>query len=207
MTAAGGLFRPVIRGKGAIVKRATSQASSLTDLLDAWRAGDGAAYAPIFDQAYAQLKQIAAQRLQGAAATLSPTEMMHEAVLRVMDAQVQWQNRAHFFASMSLYMRSVLVDHVRSRQSDRRGGGALHVTLGQEEAGAESAIADLLALDSALTRLAALDERSSAVLHLTYFAGLDRHRIAEVLKVSVQIVDRELRFAKSWLNVHLGSSL
>jgi RNA polymerase sigma factor (TIGR02999 family) len=199
----------LFRGKRAIVKPTTSQASSLTDLLDAWRAGDGAAYAQIFEQAYTQLKQIAAQRLQGAAevVTLSPTEMMHEAVLRVMDAQVQWQNRAHFFASMSLYMRSVLVDHVRSRQSDRRGGGALHVTLGQEEAGAESEIADLLVLDSALNRLAALDARSSAVLHLTYFAGLDRHQIADVLKVSVQIVDRELRFAKSWLNVHLTSPL
>jgi len=185
------------------------QDSSLTDALAAWRAGDGAAYAQIFEQAYVQLKQIAAQRLQGAAevVTLSPTEMMHEAVLRVMDAGLQWQNRAHFFASMSLYMRSVLVDHVRSRQSDRRGGGVLHVTLGQSEAGAESSIADLLSLDNALSQLAALDARSSEVLHLTYFAGLDRHQIADVLKVSVQIVDRELRFAKSWLNVHLALPL
>ncbi|MBK8285992.1 MAG: hypothetical protein IPK97_14590 [Ahniella sp.] len=68
-------------------------------------------------------------------------------------------------------------------------------------------MADLLALDNALHRLEALDARSSSVLHLTYFAGLDRHQIAEVLEVSVQIVDRELRFAKSWLNAHLGTTL
>lgn len=183
--------------------------STLTSMLDAWRSGHDASFDRIFDLAYTQLKQIAAQRLRGqdGNATLSPTELMHEAVVRVMGANPQWQNRAHFFASMSLYMRAVLIDHARARQSDRRGGALLHVTLGQVDVGADSAIADLLALDEALNRLETQDARSSSVLHLTYFAGLDRHEIADVLKVSVQIVDRELRFAKTWLNAHLGTML
>jgi RNA polymerase sigma factor (TIGR02999 family) len=184
--------------------------NTLTQMLDSWRDGNDASLNDLFDLAYDQLKQIAAQRLRStdASATLSPTELVNEAVVRVMGATPQWQNRSHFFASMSLYMRAVLVDHARARQSERRGNGVLHVTLGHaRELGDDSAIADLLALDSALNQLEAQDARSSAVLHLVYFAGFDRHQIAEVLGIAVQIVDRELRFAKSWLNAHLGTAI
>lgn len=181
----------------------------LTQFLQAWEQGDGAAFAHLFDGAYAELKQVAAQRIAQVAgdATLTPTELLHEAVVRVMGSAITWQNRAHFFASMSIYMRSILIDHARARLSDKRGHGAMHVTLNRVEAGDESGIIDLLSLDAALNRLEQLDARSSAVLHLTCFAGLDRREIAEVLQVSVQIVDRELRFAKSWLNAHLDTRL
>ena len=182
---------------------------SLTTLLDAWRSGDGAAYSDLFDLAYAELKRIAAGRVVslGSAGTLSPTELVHEAALRVMEGDLHWKNRAHFFASLSLYMRAVLIDAARARMSKKRGGGLLRVTLGNAEVIAESGITDLLALDTALVTLEALDARSSAVLHLTYFAGLDRQQIAEVLDVSVQIVDRELRFGKTWLNTHIDSNI
>lgn len=179
-------------------------------MLGSWRDGNDASLGQLFDLAYEQLKQIAAQRLRSSdgSATLSPTELINEAVVRVMGANPQWQNRAHFFASMSLCMRTVLVDHARARRSERRISPMLHVTLGHaRDVGDDSAIAELLALDSALHQLEALDARSSSVLHLTYFAGLDRHQIAEVLEVSVQIVDRELRFAKTWLNAHLDTTL
>ncbi len=178
-------------------------------LLQAWRDGDGLAFGSIFEQAYAELKRIAAGRVQQVSgnATLSPTELVHEALLRVIGKDLNWENRAHFFASMSLYMRAVLVDHARARMSDKRGGGLLHVTLGKAEAGEESGMAELLALDGALNQLEALDPRSSAVLHLKIFAGMDRHQIADVLGVSVQIVDRELRFAKVWLSAQLESRL
>lgn len=187
----------------------TAETMSLTGMLQSWQQGDGAALAGVFERAYAELRQIAASRIRQVAgrSTLAPTELMHEAVLRVLEAPVDWQNRAHFFASMSLYMRAVLVDHARARLSDKRGGAQLHITLGKAEVGAESGIADLLALESALAQLETLDARSSAVLHLTYFAGLERREIAAVLQVSVQIVDRELRFAKSWLNTHLDTGL
>jgi len=183
--------------------------SSLTQLLQSWHNGDNASFDRVFDLAYAELRRIAAQRLRAAehGATLSPTELLHEAVVRVIGSKPAWQNRAHFLASMSLYMRAVLVDHARARHSERRDGGVLHITLSQVDVGMESSMMDLLSLDSALQRLQMQDERSSSVLHLSYFAGLDRQEIAEVLKVSVQIVDRELRFAKSWLNAHIGTDL
>lgn len=196
-------------GSHRIMRADMAENASLTALLQSWQQGDGASLNQVFDRTYAELRQIAVSRIRQVAgrSTLAPTELMHEAALRVLDASVDWQNRAHFFASMSLYMRAVLVDHARARLSDKRGGAQLHVTLDGADVGAESGIADLLALEDALNRLETLDRRSSAVLHLTYFAGLNRHEIADVLKVSVQIVDRELRFAKSWLNTHLDTVL
>jgi RNA polymerase sigma factor (TIGR02999 family) len=182
---------------------------SLTILLQAWREGDGSAYASLFEGAYAELKQIASQRIGvgQASDTLSPTALVNEAVVRVMGSQLRWEDRNHFFASMSLYMRTILIDHARARLSDKRGGKALHLTLDHIELGEESQILDLLALDSALRKLESLDPRSSSVLHLTYFAGMGRQQIAELLSVSVQVVDRELRFSKTWLNTHIDAKL
>jgi len=192
---------------GGAMRPSTASASGqlpLTQWLQSWQAGNAEAFSSLFEQTYTELRQIAAMRIARVAggATLSPTELLHEAVLRVIGGAVTWQNRAHFFASMSVYMRAVLVDHARARFSDKRGAGAVHVTLAGAEQGEESGIVDLLALDQALSQLEALDARSSAVLHLSLFAGLSRHEIAEVMGVSVQIVDRELRFAKSWLHHH-----
>ncbi len=188
----------------ALMTASASLQLPLTQWLQSWQQGNADAFASVFEQAYAELRQIAAMRIAKVAgdATLSPTELLHEAVLRVIGSKVTWQNRAHFFASMSVYMRAVLVDHARARLSDKRGGGAVHVTLERAESGEASGIVDLLALDQALRQLEQLDARSSAVLHLTLFAGLARNEIADVLNVSVQIVDRELRFAKSWLHHH-----
>jgi RNA polymerase sigma factor (TIGR02999 family) len=178
----------------------------LTDLLLSWKRGEGAAFAQVIDQVYAQLKLIAAQRLRqsGSDLTLTPTELLHDAVLRVADAPMDWKNRAHFFASMSLFIRSALVDHARARQAAKRGGRPVHVTLSHADAGEPSIAADLLALDQALTRLEHLDARGSHVLHLTHFAGLDRQQIAEVLDVSLATVDRDLRFTRAWLREELG---
>ncbi len=181
--------------------------SSLTTRLAAWQAGQDAASQQVFELAYAQLRQIASQRLRSQSANLSPTELIHEAVVRVLGAEPHWNDRAHFFASMSLYMRAALIDHVRAQASDRRGGAALHVTLSNAEVGEESVIGDLLAIDRALSELEAQDPRSAAVLHLNCFAGLQRHEIADVMNVSVQIVDRELRFARTWLNTQLDTRL
>jgi RNA polymerase sigma factor (TIGR02999 family) len=182
---------------------------SLTVLLEAWRKGEGAVFGVLFDQAYAELRRIARQRIgsMGSDLTLSPTELVHEAVLRVMKNDQQWQDGNHFFASLSLYMRAVLVDRARARASLKRGGGATHLALSQVELGGDSGSLDLLALNSALGRLESLDPRAGAVLHLTCFAGLKRQQIAEVLGVSVQIVDRELRFAKSWLVNNLETEM
>ena len=179
--------------------------ASLTELLQSWQHGDGAAFARVFEQVYGDLREIAAQRLRqhGGAHTLAPTELLHEAVLRIVDAPMNWKNRAHFFAVMSLYIRSALVDHARARSAQKRGGAAINVTLTQADVGEESMVADLLSLDQALRKLEALDPRSSEVLHLSYFAGLDREQIVDVLQVSMSTVDRELRFARAWLSREL----
>lgn len=180
----------------------------LTELLDAWRAGDGSALSGLFNEAYAELRAIAAARLSRTGpVTFSPTELLNESVVRVLNSGVTWQNRAHFMASMSLHMRTVLVDQVRARSAERRGGDIARVSLSAAIQGEESAIADLLALDQALRKLEDLDPRGAAVLQLTCFAGLGRHEIAEVLQISVQAVDREWRFAKSWLNLQLETRL
>jgi len=183
-----------------------SGAPALTDLLESWQRGEGAAFSKLFELAYDELKQIAAQRLRqaGSDLTLTPTVLLHEAYLRVAGKSLDWDNRAHFFASMSLYIRSALVDHARARQSAKRGGADLRISLSDGQLGEESMVADLLALDQALTRLAGLDPRCAEVLHLTHFAGLDREQITVVLGVSLSSVDRDLRFARAWLREELA---
>ncbi len=180
---------------------------SLTSLIESWREGQDSARKQLFEAAYLQLKEIATKHLRFEHGLLSPTELLHEAALCVLDRVPEWHDRAHFFASMSLYMRGVLIDHARMRASERRGQGALHVSLSHAELGAESPIADLLALDQALQLLEQRDTRCAAVLHLSIFAGLGRTEIAGLLDVSVQIVDRELRFARTWLSAQLGTQL
>lgn len=178
---------------------------SLTDLLQSWRQGSGTAFGDLLDRVYDQLRAIAARRLgQGGggrgAATLSPTELVHEALLGVMPARREFRNRVHFFATVSLAIRSILVDHARARSAGKRGDGWVRVPLSGLDVGEEEAIVDLLAIEEALTRLEAMDPRCGRVLHLTCYGGLTREEIAGLLGISVPTVDRELRFARSWLN-------
>jgi RNA polymerase sigma factor (TIGR02999 family) len=182
-----------------------ASAEGLTELLESWREGEGAAFARAFSLAYDELKQIAAQRLRqsGRGLTLTPTVLLHEAYLRVAGAPLDFRNRAHFFASMSLYIRSTLVDHARARQAAKRGGGEVQVSLSEALGVEESMVADVLALDQILAQLATLDQRCADVLHLNCFAGLDRQQIADVLQVSLATVDRDLRFARAWVREEL----
>ena len=178
----------------------------LTDLLHSWQEGGRESFGRAFEMAYEELKRIARQRLRqsGEDLTLSPTALLHEAYLRVAESDVVFRNRAHFFAGMSLYIRSALVDHARARQAEKRGGGDVRVSLSEVLAAEESMVAEVLALDQALDALATLDPRCAEVLHLSYFAGLDREGIAEVLGVSLATVDRDFRFAKAWLREELS---
>jgi RNA polymerase sigma factor (TIGR02999 family) len=176
---------------------------SLTTLLKAWRAGSGTAFADVMDQVYDQLRAIAANRVNRSrgSLTLSPTELLHEVLLKVAPSPMEWNDRAHFFASMSLAIRSVLVDHARARIADKRGGNdRVHVTLTDGiGAGEESVAIDLLALEQALTQLEAMDARCGQVLHLTYFGGLAREEVAAILNISVPTVARDLRFSRAWV--------
>ena len=189
-----------------IPKLAKQPQSDLTTMLRAWRDGSGTAFSSLLDQVYDELKVIAAKRLNqsGSAATMSPTELLHEALIGIMPNNSDFRNRAHFFATMSLAIRSILVDHARARAANKRGGDLVRVTLTTADVGEESATTDLLALDQALTQLEELDPRCGQVMHLTFFAGLSREEIAQLLNISVATVRRDLSVARAWLTKALA---
>ncbi len=181
-------------------------ASDLTTLLHAWRDGSGTAFGSLIDQVYEELKRIAARRLvQAGTATLSPTDLLHEALIGIMPTDMDFKNRAHFFATMSLAIRSILVDHARARGAHKRGGDMVRVTFTNVDVGEESQAADLLAIDEALNQLEKLDARCGQVMHLTYFAGLSREDISEMLDVNVRTVARDLLFGRAWVAKALAS--
>lgn len=177
--------------------------ADVTVLLRQWRGGDERALAQLLPIVYDTLRGMASTRLAQAAPTVSfqPTSLVHDALLRLLGRDVAWSDRAHFMALAALKMRAVLVDHARLRDAAKRGAGALHVTLSQAADAADDAPeADVLALHQALERLADSDARAARAVELAYFGGLEREEIAEALGVSVPTVDRDLRFAKAWLN-------
>lgn len=180
-----------------------SDAGEVTQLLQAWRGGDRRALERLMPRLYDTLREMAAVRLrrEGTQQTLEPTALVHEALVRLLGADTDWQNRAHFLALAAMHMRSVLVDQARARLSAKRGGDVVLVTLSHAEAAEGQRIElDLLALDQALTRLHSEDERIARVVEMSYFAGMEREEIAAVVGISVPTVDRDLRFARAWLN-------
>lgn len=182
--------------------------TTVTDLLHAWRDGDQGAFARLLAQLGAELRRMAASRLRGVETpSLASGDLLHESLLKLMADPPDWQNRAHFFATVSIVMRNVMVDHARARQADKRGGQWQQVTYTLSAHGEESWVADLLTLDQLLNRLQAEDSRAFEVLQLTYFGGLQRDEIAQVLAISVPTVDRELRFARAWLAEQLGGPI
>ena len=175
-------------------------AAPLTDLLHAWKAGDGRAFEAVVEASHERLWRMAGERLQrGGAITLTARDLLQEALAGIWERPLALKDRAHFFATMSLKMRAVLSDHARARAAHKRGGGALQVTLTEGVGGFENDAFDLLALDEALRRLAADEPRGSEILHLTYFAGLNQAEIAELLGISLRTVEREMRFLRAWL--------
>jgi RNA polymerase sigma-70 factor, ECF subfamily len=136
---------------------------------------------------------------------LQTTALINEAYLRLVDiAHVSWQDRTHFFAISARIMRHILTDFARSRNYQKRGGAALHVSFDEALALSEKQDAEIVAIDEALVQLAAVDARKSQVVELRFFGGLSVEEIAEVLKVSPETVKRDWRFAKAWLYRVLG---
>ena len=133
--------------------------------------------------------------------TLSPTALVHEAYLRLVgQTDISWQNRAHFFSVAAQVMRHILVDHARERRAQKRGGSERRLSLEHADISPEQDATDLLALDEALTRLAAFDERKSRVVELRFFGGPTIEEVAEVLKVTEGAVRYDWRMAKAWLH-------
>ena len=177
-------------------------AHQVTLLLDDWSRGNREALDTLMPLVYAELHTVARRHLgrERRGHTLQPSALVNEAYLRLVGERgMRWQNRAHFIAVAAQLMRFILVDHARRRRHPKRGGGALHVTLEHEAMSAPERSGEVVALDEALTRLAAIDERKSRIAELRYFGGLTVEETAEAISVSVATVMRDWRLAKAWL--------
>ncbi len=174
----------------------------VTGLLLAWREGDQTALDRLTPLVHAELRRLARHylRLERPDHTLQPTALVNEAYLRLVDAhRVPWQDRHHFFGVAARLMRQILVDFARSHGYQKRGGHAQRVELEPSMALVEDRREDLVALDEALSALAAVDARKAQVVELRFFGGLSVEDTAAVLGVSTETVKRDWRLAKAWL--------
>jgi RNA polymerase sigma-70 factor (ECF subfamily) len=183
----------------------TSSSSDVTLLLQEWSGGDSSAADRLLPVLYDELHRIAAGALRGERRghTLQPTALVNEAWMKLADQNAPWKNRAHFLGVAAQAMRRILVDHARRKSAQKRGGDALRVTLA-DVAATESNEVDLVRLDDALEKLAALDERQAKMVTMRFFAGLTVDETAEALGVSEKTVKRDWAAAKAWLHRELG---
>ena len=197
--------------RGVAPRSAGPRPPAITELLRAWSSGDEQASEALAMFIYAELRRQAgiALRGDGEGQTLQPTALVHEAWLRLEGQHsARWESRTQFFAVAAQMMRRVLVDHARARRAAKRGGATPQLTLGavdREGAGAGAALdsVDLLALDDALARLAALDPQKARLVELRYFAGLSIPEAAVALGISPATVGREWAVARMWLRREL----
>lgn len=151
-----------------------------------------------FDAVYRVLHRLAGKQMRGARATLDTTGLVHEAWLKVSGDSRDFESRGHFLAVAATAMRQIVVDHARRRGAKKRGGGAIVVS-SLSNVGVSSNVEDVLAIDRALTRLEALDERLARVVEWRFFAGLDEAEIAQALDVDVRTVRRDWRKARAFI--------
>lgn len=180
----------------------------VTDLLHRWREGDEAARDQLVAIVYPELQRLARSYLGAERRdhTLQATALVHEAYMRLVDADVDWDDRVHFLAVAARVMRRVLVDHGKARRRQKRGGERIRTTLDERSLAAAEPIVDIVAVDEALRSLAVEDRRQSRVVELHYFGGMTYEEIASVLGLSATTVKRDLRFAKAWLEEELAPS-
>jgi len=176
--------------------------SPVTQLLSRWNQGDPAARDALVSIVYQELRRVARKCLasQPSDHTLQPTALVHEAYLRLVKAgSVNWQGRVHFFAVSATIMRQILVDHARKHAAKKRNG-TLTMAIEEGVGSAKPRELDLLALDDALQRLAALDPRQSRIVELRFFGGLSIEETAEIVAISPATTKREWATAKLWLH-------
>lgn len=176
--------------------------NEVTLLLHAWAGGDKEALDRLATVVYRELHHIARRLMAGERPnhTLQATALINEAYVRLVDTgQVSWQDRAHFFALCARAMRQILIDHARSRDSAKRGGGQMTLQFDESLGMGGSPQSNFLALDDALNRLAEIDPRKSRVVELRFFGGLRLKETAEVLKVTTRTVQRDWDMARAWL--------
>jgi RNA polymerase sigma-70 factor (ECF subfamily) len=180
----------------------TTRPGAATQWLLDWGRNDKQGLDQMLPVLYQELYRLASRYMSQEATghTLQPTALVHEAYLRLIDQRrVDWRNRAQFVGLAANMMRRILVNHARDRSAGKRGGGAQAVSLSLVESPSGRPDVELIALEDALDRLAALDPRKSRVVELKFFGGLTIEEIAEVLQVSGATVEREWAFARAWL--------
>ncbi len=171
----------------------------VTQLLVQWRGGDAEALNDLMPLVYADLKRVAGNRVDHRQ-SLGATAIVHEVYAKLVDADVMWQDRVHFFAIAANMIRNILVDHARARGRSKRGGDWVGVTLYEEDHLAGDSAEDLLAFDRAIDELGAMDERKARIVELHYFGGLNQTEVAEALDVSIATVERDLKMARAYLH-------
>ncbi len=188
-------------GRGMLPASDLNQKGEVTQLLLAWSRGDENALASLLPLVYTELQRMARQhfRRERDGHTLSSGALVHEAYLRLVNHDVQWRNRAHFFALASQAMRRVLVDYARRRKRAKRDGAGLRVSFVEAAGSPKPVELDVVALNDALEELASIDLRQFRIVELRYFGGLTIGEAAEVLGVSVATVKNDWSLAKAWL--------
>jgi RNA polymerase sigma factor (TIGR02999 family) len=182
-----------------------AERESVTRLLQQWNAGDKAALDELMPVVYDQLHRLAAKCLRSERPdhTLRATALVNEAYLRLVNADVEWQGRVHFFAIAARMLRRILVDHAKANQREKRGGGAEKVELDEAVIVGPNSGAGIVELDLALQRLAEHDARKSEIIELLCFGGLTYDEAAAALNISPATVHRELKLAKAFLHHEL----
>lgn len=174
----------------------------ITELLVEWRRGDEQAFDALFPLVYEEMRRRAHGYLRREREdhTLSATALVHEAYLKLIDIdRIDWQDRSHFFAMAARAMRRILVSHARKHNAVKRGGGATKLSLDEAPTLSSSRSEQMLALDEALERLSALDERKGRVVELRFFGGLTIEETAEALEVAPSTVKLDWQKARAWL--------
>ena len=189
--------------------KAMAPSPEVTELLQQWSNGRNDARDQLFPVIYAELRRLAAgyMRHERVDHTLQPTALVHEAFLKLIDQRaVRWQSRAHFFGIAAQAMRRILVDHARAHAADKRGAGESPVSLDEARLVGTAPSVDVIALDEALTRLAALDPLQSRLVEARFFGGLTIDEAAELFQISPATVGREWTLAKAWLYAELAGT-
>ena len=180
----------------------TMSPQEVTQLLADWGKGDRSALDKLFPLVHSELRRIAQRQMsqERPGHTLQATALVNEAYLKLAGQQgFDWQNRAHFFAVCAQVMRHILIDHARAHARDKRGGGAVKVSLNDALVVAEDQASHFIALDEALRVLERLDPQKGKIVELRYFGGLSVEEVGEVMNVSPRTVRREWQRAKAWL--------
>jgi RNA polymerase sigma factor (TIGR02999 family) len=184
-----------------------AQSDEITQLLVAWSHGEESALETLTPIVYGELRRLAQSymRRERAEHTLQSTAIVHEAFIRLIDQNVEWQSRAHFFAIAARMMRRILVDHARAKSRAKRGSGMTHVDIDDQTMQSPARSVDLMALDEALEHLAKIDPQRGRIVELKYFGGLSNEESANVLGISTATVQRQWSGAKAWLYRELSS--